>query len=186
LFEHWLHCYDLFEQDKKYLTHLYELAYEDYIVDPARHHREIALFIGTRIPEGGMEEVAGAHNQKYFDRWCNLLRSSLFKSYYRHIARKYEPRFAKYGYSLTKGLGMSDEVLQGGGKGSGVLGALYCLGADAGVFLLRFGLRTRWRLKRAIKALLPEFVLTRVRQARQRASLSKRKTRVVSQGRCVH
>ena len=36
LFEHWLHCHELFEQDKKYLNHVYELSYEDYIKDPVR------------------------------------------------------------------------------------------------------------------------------------------------------
>ena len=44
LFEHWLHCYELFEQDKNHLRHVYELTYEDYIGDPAKCHQEIAQF----------------------------------------------------------------------------------------------------------------------------------------------
>jgi len=112
-----------------------------------------------------MEEVSGAYNKKYFDRWSNLLRNSFFKSYYRYIARKYEPAFAKYGYSLTKGLDIDEEVLRGGTIAAAV-GALCCLGADAGAFLRRFGTWSRWFIKRLIKAFLPEFVLTRIRQAR--------------------
>src|SRR5207249_10690599 len=124
MFEHWLHCHELSEQDKKYLKRLYELSYDDYIADPARYHAEIAAFIGTRVPEPpkedkfyyvsqwrnptglrvpeqAMENVTGAHNQKYFDRWTKLLTDSSFRGYYRYIARKYEPRFIPYCYSLT-------------------------------------------------------------------------------------
>jgi len=203
LFEHWLHCHKLFEEDKKYLKHVYELSYEEYIANPAKYHQEIAAFIGTRVPEapnedkfryvaqwpnplglrvpeGSMEETSGAHNKKYFDRWCNLLRNSLFKSYYRYIARKYEPKFAKYGYSLTQGLGTDEEVLRGGGTLSSAVGALYCLGADAGAFFWRFGTWSRWYIKQRVKALLPEFVLTKIRQARKKKSLSKGRANIVS------
>ena len=190
MFEHWLHCHELFEEDRKYLKHVYELRYEDYVENPGRYHEEIAAFLGTRVPEPpkddkfryvahwrdpfslrvperSMEETSGAHNQKYFDRWCNLLRNSFFKSYYRYIVRKYEPRFAEYGYSLTKGLGIDEEVIDGGGRLSAALGAFYCLGADTGAFLRRFGARTPWYIKEQIKSVLPEFVLTRIRRARE-------------------
>src|SRR5436190_940667 len=29
LFKHWLHCHKLFEEDERYLKHVYELRYED-------------------------------------------------------------------------------------------------------------------------------------------------------------
>src|SRR5207248_8981603 len=48
LFEHWLRCHDLFEQDRPYLTRVYELTYEDYVEHPEKHHNEVADFIGTR------------------------------------------------------------------------------------------------------------------------------------------
>lgn len=192
MFEHWLHCHALFEEDKKYLKHVYELRYEDYVEDTDKYHEEIAAFIGTRVPEppsedkfrnvaqwrnpaglrvpeSTMEETSGAHNKKYFDRWCNLLTHSFFKSYYRYIARKYEPRFAKYGYSLTKGLGLDEEVLRGGGRMSAATGVLCCLGADTGAFFRRFGTWAPWYIKEQIKALLPEFILTKIRQIRQGA-----------------
>ena len=31
MFQHWLRCYSIFEQDKKYLKNFYELRYEDYV-----------------------------------------------------------------------------------------------------------------------------------------------------------
>ncbi len=177
LFEHWLRCHELFEEDKKHLKHLYEFTYEDYIDNPAKCHQEIAAFIGTGDSEVGNAEITGSYNKKYFDRWSKLLTRSFFKRYYQYIARKYEPRFVKYGYSLTKGLGIDEEVLRGHGKTSAALGALYCLGADACAILRRF---ETFDLKLQIKALLPGFILVRIWRVRHRALLSKGKANVVS------
>src|SRR4030095_15300480 len=57
LFEHWLHCHELFEEDKRYLKQVYELTYEDYIQRPDKCHQEIAAFIGTRVPEPPKEDT---------------------------------------------------------------------------------------------------------------------------------
>jgi hypothetical protein len=197
LFEHWLLCHELFEQDKKYLEHLYELTYEDYIENPGRYHEEIAAFIGTRVPESpkedkfyyvaqwrnpvgvrvpehAMEKVTAAHNQKYLDRWAKYLTSSFFKGYYRYIARKYESRFARYGYSLITGLDIDGQVLRGG-KISMALGRFYCLAADTGALMQRLGARTPCYIKDQAKAMLPEFLVIKIRRARQRASLNEKK-----------
>ena len=56
LFKHWLHCHEVFEEDEKYLKHVYELRYEDYVEDPDKYHQEIARFIGTRVPEAPKED----------------------------------------------------------------------------------------------------------------------------------
>jgi hypothetical protein len=198
LFKHWLHCHRLFEEDEKYLKHVYKLRYEDYVEDPDKYHREIARFIGTRVPEPpkedefryvaqslnpaglrvperAMEETSRAYDKKYFDRWSDLLNNSFFKDYYRYIARKYESRFAKYGYSLTKDLGVSEEVLQGG-KASNAIGILGCLGADIGASMRRFSVRFNARLRDVAKAVLPEFVVTRIRHARQKNQMSEVRT----------
>ena len=118
MFQHWLHCYRIFEQDKKYLKHVYELRYEDYVENPDKYHQEIAAFIGTRVPEPpkedtfrivlqqwhrfglrvperAMEIPSAVYNKKYFNRWSYFLTRSPLKGYYRYIARKYEPEFAK-------------------------------------------------------------------------------------------
>jgi hypothetical protein len=115
-----------FEEDKKYLKHFYQLRYEDYVENPDKYHQEIAALIGTRVPEApkehtfrivlqqwrplgvrvperAMEMPSGVYNKKYFDRWSYFLTKSPFRAYYRYIARKYEPEFAKYRYSLIKG-----------------------------------------------------------------------------------
>ena len=201
MFEHWLHCYKLFEKDKKYLNHVYELTYEDYVENPDKYHQEIAAFIGTRVPEApkeddfrivlqwrnpsglrvperAMETTSAVYSKKYFDRWSYFLTRSPLKGYYRYIARKYELEFAKYGYSLIEGFVDDKEALGGDSKLSTALGSLYCLGADLGALLRRSAARTKYRVKRTVKALLPEFVLDRIRQARQRALLNNARAQV--------
>jgi hypothetical protein len=196
MFEHYLHCYTLFEQDRKYLKHVYELTYEDYVENPDKYHQEIAAFIGTRVPEPPkedtfrivlqwrnplglrvpertMETASAVYSKKYFDRWSYFLTRSPFKGYYRYIARKFEPEFAKYGYSLIKGFVETEEALDRGSKISAVLGFIYCLLADVGALLRRTATGTKGHMKRIVKGLLPEFVLNRIRQARQRRLLSK-------------
>jgi hypothetical protein len=203
LFEHWLHCHELFEEDKKHLQRLYELRYEDYITNPAKYHQEIAAFIGTtvpeapkedkfrvvtewrkpsglRVPEGAMEQTTRAYNQKYFDRWCNLLVTSLFRHYYRYIAKKYEARFVNYGYSLTEGLDAAENALVEKTKISVVIGSLFCLGADGCAFFQRFGVWSKWYIKWQIKAVLPEFVLAKIRETRQRQAVGNRRVDIVS------
>jgi hypothetical protein len=174
LFEHWLKCYELFEEDKKHLRHVYELTYEDYVKDPARYQQEIAQFIGTRIPEEVLERPRGAQNNKYFDRWCKLLAHSACRNYYRYIARKYEPRFAKYGYSLTKGLVPAEELLRWEGEPHAAAAILYCLWADMCAFLLRFA-KAKTGPKLLIEALLPRFILVRLWRIRLRQIVNKAK-----------
>src|SRR5262249_24822988 len=115
--------------------------------------------------------TSAAYSKKYFDRWSYLLTRSPFKGYYRYIARRYEPEFAKYGYSLIKGFTDNDDLLVRGGKMSALLGPIYSFGADVGAFLQRCAVRAKGHVKRGIKKLLPEFVLSRIRHARENALL---------------
>jgi hypothetical protein len=195
-FEHWLHCHELFEKDKKYLKHVYELRYEDYVVDSAKYHQEIAAFIGTcvpdppkdddfryvtqwrnptglRVPEKAMEKVTAAHSEKYFERWCKLLRDSSFKSYYRYIAQQYEPRFAKFGYSLTDRLETHEKLRLEQEKIPAFIGISYRCAADAVTFVVRVRTRFMGHVKKRLRTLLPEPVKLRIRRARQRTILSK-------------
>src|SRR4029077_155900 len=123
---------------------------------------------GLRVPERAMEATSEAYNQKYFARWHQLLTISPFRVYYRYIARKYEPRFANYGYSLTKGF---EEMICGQGKFSAAVGALCCVGADAGAFIQRLLVRSKPKIRVMAKAVLPGFIVDWVREARQRKSL---------------
>ena len=166
LFDHWLHCHALFEEDKKYLKHVYELSYEDYVRDSDKYHEEIAAFISTRVPENGMEKASPIYNQKYLDRWHKLPAESPFRVYYRYLVRTYESRFSQYGYSLISGLPNGDEVLREAGMIANVLGVLSCAAADTGALMWRSALRCRVALRRAAKAILPQLVIGKLRQLR--------------------
>jgi hypothetical protein len=187
LFRHWLHCHALFEEDRKYLKRVYELKYEDYVEHQDKYHKEIAEFLGTqvpespekdtyryvaqwrnptglRVPEKGMEKASPIHNQEYLNRWHKHLTESPFRGYYRHLVRKYELGFSRYGYSLVSGLPDEDEVLREGGAIVITLGELSCVGADTGALMWRAALRCRVALRRAAKKILPDLVLGKLKQ----------------------
>ncbi len=170
LLEHWLRCHELFDEDKKHLKHVYELTYEDYIAEPGRYHREIATFIGTRPPEREMERLTSAHNKKYLDRWSELLERSPFRSYYRHVAGKYEPRFAKYGYSLISSSIASREQLASSTKRSAI-GALYQFGADAAALVSRLHGRRMDYLSKRLRSRLPDSLKNKIKHALKKNSL---------------
>ena len=167
LFDHWLHCHALFEEDKKYLKHVYELSYEDYVRDPDKYHEEIAAFIGTRVPESCMEQVTGLYNETYFNRWSDLLNNSAFTGYYRFIAVKYEPKFMNYSYSLTKGFDINEERLREGERISATAGALYRLLADAYALMVRLTTRSKGYIKKQLRTHLPGPVKVRIQRLLQ-------------------
>jgi len=166
LFDHWLHCHALFEEDKKYLKHVYELSYEDYVRDPDKYHEEIAAFIGTRVPANPMEQVTVAYNQKYLDRWSDLLNNSPVNSYYRFIAAKYEPNFRKYGYSLTKGF-VNEQRLHDSEPIGATAGALYCLMAGANALIIRLTTRSKGYIRKQLRTYLPGPLKVRIQRLLQ-------------------
>ena len=168
LFEHWLHCHGLFDEDRKHLKHVYELSYEDYVSDPGKYHREIAAFIGSKVPEELMEEVTAAYNRKYFSRWSELLNKSPLKAYYRFVAAKYEPLFARYGYSLTRDCGVNEEQVREASRIGVTTGGLYCLLADANALIIRLTTRFRGSIKRQLRACLPAPLKDRIKEAVQK------------------
>jgi sulfotransferase family protein len=172
LFEHWLGCHDLFEQDRQYLTHVHELTYEDYVENPEKHHSQIADFIGTRPISDKMESLSFAHNRKYLDRWSNLLTKSPWKPYYLYIVSKYEPKFAKYNYSLTKGLGANFERFGGDMESMAArVGLLYCIGANVSTFFWRLHGRKMELITKPIRSILPRALKDRMKRTLQRRPL---------------
>ena len=166
LFDHWLHCHALFDEDKKYLKHVYELSYEDYVRNPDKYHQEIAQFIGTTAPESAMKEVTGVYNQKYFNRWFDLLNNSRFNRYYRYIAANYETKFTKYGYSLTKGF-VNEQRLHDSEPIGATAGALYCLMAGANALIIRLTTRSKGYIKKQLRTHLPGPVKVRIQRLLQ-------------------
>jgi hypothetical protein len=195
LFEHWLHCHRIFEQDKAYLKHVYELSYEDYVQNPDKYHHEIAAFIGTRvpepperdsfryvvqwrnpqglrIPENTMEQLTTVHNQRYFNQWHALLTKSRLKSYYRYIAEKYELSFVNSGYSLVHGFGFEERDVGRTGKISATVGASFCLAANVSALIVRLLTRFKGNVRKQIRTRLPEALKVRIRCLLKRTAVS--------------
>ncbi len=173
LFAHWLRCHDLFEEDKQYLERVLELRYEDYVKDPGKYHKEIADFIDTRVLEGSMEEITDAHNNKYFDRWSDLLTNSRFRSYYRLVAAKYESKFGKYSYSLLTFPDSNQGRLGELSLAPNALGPIYFWGADAAALVWRIWSRSRWFVMRQLRARLPESLRSRLKHISRGSSSEK-------------
>jgi hypothetical protein len=191
MFEHWLRCHALFEEDKKYLKHVFELRYEDYVENPDGYHEEIAAFIGTRVPEPPktdtyryvaqwpaphglrvpertMEKATGAYSRKYFERWSRLLARSPFRAYYRYLAKKYERRFAEHRYSLIGNLEASDKADLERARIPEFIGKFYCLAADTVALAVRIGVRLISCLKKQLRTHLPEPIKASIRRVRHR------------------
>jgi hypothetical protein len=103
LFEHWLRCHEIFEEDKRHLENVCELSYEDYVEDPQKHLARIASFIGAECSDSAVRKVADIHNRRYLAKWAQMLDSSPFRGYYRSLAARYNKRFEDRGYSLLPG-----------------------------------------------------------------------------------
>jgi len=134
--------------------------------DPDKYHEEIAAFIGTRVPANPMEQVTVAYNQKYLDRWSDLLNNSPVNSYYRFIAAKYEPNFRRYGYSLTKGF-VNEQRLHDSEPIGATAGALYCLMAGANAVIIRLTTRSKGYIKKQLRTHLPGPVKVRLQRLLQ-------------------
>ena len=190
MFEHWLHCYGLFEQDKTYLKHVYELTYEGYVENAPKYHEEIAAFIGTslpetpktdtfryvaqwrnprglRVPDQTFEQVGGAYSQRYFERWSYLVGFSALKGYYRYLAKKCEVRFLQHGYSLMDNLSPSSRECVEDMNTHEFVGTFYCRLADAGALLARTRARLTGGFRKKLRELLPEGLKARVRDVRR-------------------
>jgi len=173
------------------LKHGYELSYEDYVGNPGKYHREIAKFIGTRlpeppkedkfyhvtqwrnplglrVPENAMEDVTGAHNQKYFTRWSDLLNNSALRCYYQYIAVQYEPKFMTYGYSLMKGFNLVEEWRSDAERISAGTGSLYCAVANVNAFTVRLPRQVRGYIKRQLRTHLPASIKVRIQRLLQK------------------
>lgn len=146
LFNHWLQCHKIFDEDKKQLNHLYELSYEKYIENPIKYLGEIANFVGTEFSVSLKEQAGDSYNQKYFDRWARMLQFSPLKAYYRRVAREYEEKFREHGYSLAPSHSKTAFSLGKGETASLPLALPFYLATD-----LFFAL---WRAGRSIRILI--------------------------------
>ena len=98
LVEHSLKGYEIFMEDMPYLSKLYVLRYEDFVVNPQEEINKIFDFLGLNSIT--VEHTVRPNvNEKYFSMWQDD-RSNLLKRLQFPISNKMEKRANNFGYSM--------------------------------------------------------------------------------------
>ena len=99
LIKHWIRCYDIWDEDKKYLKNCIEIKYEDFMLDP----NGILKSVCELCELGNIESLNMALrkytlskkvNDKYFNEWNKLTIQKKF------IEIRYKKDFERHGYSV--------------------------------------------------------------------------------------
>ena len=98
LFEHWVRCHALFEEDRPYLRRVHVLKYENLIRDTSGEITKICEFVG--LPGHCCSPLNREGNSTYFAMWQDFMSGSANPEA-GHIVSKYESEVRRHGYSLV-------------------------------------------------------------------------------------
>jgi hypothetical protein len=98
LFEHWLECHRIFEEDRQHLQNVLVLKYEDAIRDTAGTLAQVYKFLG--LPSFSCTELDAGGNERYFKAWQQLCADRKLAPMTQDIVRKYEKHVRLFGYSF--------------------------------------------------------------------------------------
>ncbi len=99
LLEHWLHCHQIFEEDKKSLQYLLVVRYEDLIQEPTAKLKEVYQFLGLEARTSSLLDPGG--NDGYFEEWGNIAQAD--PKLVERLLDRFESRLQPFGYSLRPG-----------------------------------------------------------------------------------
>jgi hypothetical protein len=99
IINHWLHCYDLWDSDKKRIDKFMEIKYEDFIDNPAETFSAACNFCNLDFENSIKDEVLNYNfsknvNGAYFKEW----KKHSFQS--KLVSLLYRRRIEKHGYNL--------------------------------------------------------------------------------------
>jgi len=100
LLEHWLVCHEIFLEDAPHIQRLMLVRYEDFVADPAGVVGRIQERLGLD-PSGAAFKARTGINDSYFKQWNARLRPRQ-KREHTELARRFEERANRFGYSLTE------------------------------------------------------------------------------------
>jgi hypothetical protein len=100
LIEHWLVCHEIFLEDAPRIRRLMLVRYEDFVADPQGTVGRIQDRLGL-VPSGASFPARSGMNDAYFKRWNARLRP-LRRREHEQLARRYEQRANRFGYSLLE------------------------------------------------------------------------------------
>jgi hypothetical protein len=96
LIDHWLIAHETYMEDRKFLKREMTFAYEEIVQKPEEVLRSIEAFLDIKLTYEGQ---LSNQNEKYFGMWGKRNLWDLFHNSDK-LVEKYEPRVAKFGYSL--------------------------------------------------------------------------------------
>lgn len=100
LFEHWLRCHEIFDDDRSHLDHVLVVRYEDFVAKPTAILEEVYGFLDVD-PIAQAMQVRNA-NEKYFRIWQQNRGGTFSRFYVRELVRQFEARTNQFGYSLSE------------------------------------------------------------------------------------
>ena len=100
IFEHWLVCHEMFQADRKHLSNVFVVKYEDFVADPYHWVNDIYHFLGLSDYSMSQKVISGVNN-RYFNQWQKQLSGFFSGRMNRKIIERYEERVRCFGYSLT-------------------------------------------------------------------------------------
>jgi hypothetical protein len=116
LLAHWCHCHEVFEEDQPRLRRVLTLPYEDLAAAPEASLARVYDFLGLDPWPAGVR-VRNDVNEKYFGKWRADRRRFGCQTYIEHLAGTFEPRVARFGYSLCRLTEQADDAAAMGADG---------------------------------------------------------------------
>lgn len=98
LFNHWLTCHEIFDNDKSYLHKYIVIKYEDFIKEPNLIIENICRFIG--VEKYVHTEAVIDNNKRYFTKWGKMQNNIILRKYQEYLIDKFEKRINKFSYSF--------------------------------------------------------------------------------------
>ena len=114
LLQHWLVCHERFEADRAHLRRAFVVRYEAFVLEPKTVLDQVAQFLGLE-PEFSTAEVRSEANEKYWAMWDALRRRHWVSRWHlRAVARYFEQKVNRFGYSFAGSNEQTNEHTKGG------------------------------------------------------------------------
>lgn len=100
IFEHWLVCHEIFQEDQKHLNRSFIVKYEELVAEPDKWVNDMYRFLGLNDYSMSQKILSGVNN-RYFSLWQKDLSGFFSGRANQKIMERFESRVRCFGYSLT-------------------------------------------------------------------------------------
>src|SRR5215211_3031312 len=89
IFEHWLVCHEMFQEDQRHLNNSFVVKYEEFVADPYRWVNDMYHFLELGNHSMSQKIISGVNN-RYFNLWQKNLKSFFYGRTNRAIIDRYQ------------------------------------------------------------------------------------------------